>query len=310
MAKDDEVVGLPVRVVIERTGLSADVLRAWERRYGVVRPRRSAGGQRLYSADEVERLTLLRAATQAGHSIAEVSQLDVAALEALTEPAAPARNATPDTESDAVVRAAMAATERLDGAAIETELKRAALQFGVRTLVDRIVGGFLREVGTRWHRGDISPAHEHLASTAVRSILAWAMASHNPSRRAPRLLVATPAGELHEFGAMLAATAAVEEGWQVTYLGPNLPAKVIANAARQSEARAVVVSAVAPGATGMLGELRAIARALPNNVRLLAGGAAIEKHARPLERSGIRVLSDMTAFRRALRSLRESGRVE
>ena len=310
MAEREDAVGLPVRVVIDRTGLSADVLRAWERRYGVVRPRRSAGGQRLYSPEEVERLTLLRAATQAGHSIAEVAQLDASALEALTEARAPARSDAADGDIAAVVKSAMEAAERLDGPAIEVELRRAGLLLGVRPLVDHVIAALLREIGNRWHRGEITPAHEHVASTAVRSVLAWAMGVYGPRKRSPRLLVATPAGELHEFGAMLAATAAAEEGWQVIYLGPNLPAKAIATAARQAEVRAVALSAVAQSGATVLKEVRALARALPNGVRLLVGGASLEPSEKALSRSGIRVLKDMSAFRRALRSLRSSGRVD
>ena len=98
----------PIRVVIARTGLTADVLRAWERRYGAVRPQRSAGGQRLYSEEDVTRLTLLRRATLAGHSIAEVARLRTEALEALVdEPRADASRAAPDMDS-AVVRSALA----------------------------------------------------------------------------------------------------------------------------------------------------------------------------------------------------------
>lgn len=310
MTENEEVVGLPVRVVIDRTGLSADVLRAWERRYGVVRPRRSAGGQRLYSPEEVERLTLLRAATQAGHSIAEVAQLDASALEALTETQATPRADPGDGEIAAVVKLAMEAAERLDGAAIEMELRRAGLMLGVRPLVDHVIAALLREIGNRWHKGEITPAHEHVASGAVRNVLVWAMGVYGPRKRSPRLLVATVAGEWHEFGAMLAATAAAEEGWQVIYVGPNLPAKAIATAARQAEVRAVAVSAIAQTGPAVLREIRALARALPSGVRLLAGGASLERSEKLLSRGGIRVLNSIPAFRRALRSLRSSGRID
>src|SRR5687767_8040152 len=74
----------PLRAVIRRTGLSADVIRAWERRYGAVAPSRSDGGQRLYSEDDVVRLVLLRNATAQGHSIGEIAALDISALEALS----------------------------------------------------------------------------------------------------------------------------------------------------------------------------------------------------------------------------------
>lgn len=299
---DGDVPRYPVRVVIARTGLTADVLRAWERRYGAVRPQRSGGRQRLYSEEDVTRLTLLRRATLAGHSIAEVARLRTDALEALIdEPQAAASPAAPDAES-AVVRAALAATERLDGPALERTLKRAALTLGTG-FVDRVASRFLTAVGERWHEGTLSPAHEHLATSVVRRVLDWLLAAHVPAARAPRLLVATPAGEHHELGAMLGAAAAVAEGWAVVYLGPNLPASDIVDAAQQVRARAVALSAVYGNRSGALAEVKRTARALPRGTTLFAGGRAIDASSEALREAGVRVLPDIPAFRRALRRL-------
>jgi DNA-binding transcriptional MerR regulator/methylmalonyl-CoA mutase cobalamin-binding subunit len=296
-----------VRAVIARTGLSADVLRAWERRYGAVRPRRSPGGQRLYTEEDVARLALLRRATAAGQSISEIARLDLPALEALVEGGARARGGSDDDAADEVAAAAISATERLDAAALEGTLRRAALGLGGTALVDHVLSRFLRRVGDRWHGGTLSPAHEHLASAAVRRVLAWVADSYAVGARAPRLVVATPAGELHELGAMLAAAAAAEEGWRVVYLGASLPAPHIAGAAEQSGARAVALSAVHDADDALPGELREAARLLPRGVPLLAGGAAAARHAESLRDSGVRVLADIPALRRALRALRASA---
>jgi MerR family transcriptional regulator, light-induced transcriptional regulator len=299
---DGDLPRYPVRVVIARTGLTADVLRAWERRYGAVRPQRSGGRQRLYSEEDVTRLTLLRRATLAGHSIAEVARLRTDALEALVdEPHAAASPAAPDAES-AVVRAALAASERLDGPALERTLKRAALTLGTG-FVDRIASRFLTAVGERWHEGTLSPAHEHLATSVVRRVLDWLLAAQIPAARAPRLVVATPAGEHHELGAMLGAAAAVAEGWAVVYLGPNLPASDIVAAAQQVRARAVALSAVYGNRSGALAEVKRTARALPRGTTLFAGGRAIDASTEALREAGVRVLPDIPTFRRALRRL-------
>jgi len=299
---DGDVPRYPVRVVIARTGLTADVLRAWERRYGAVRPQRSGGRQRLYSEEDVTRLTLLRRATLAGHSIAEVARLRTDALEALVdEPHAEASRAVPDVES-AVVRAALAATERLDGPALERTLKRAALTLGTG-FVDRIAPRFLTAVGERWHEGMLSPAHEHLATSVVRRVLDWLLDAHVPVARAPRLIVATPAGEHHELGAMLGAAAAVAEGWAVVYLGANLPAADIVAAAQQVRARAVALSAVYGNRGGTLAEVKRTARALQGGTTLFAGGRAIDTSTEALREAGVRVLPDIPALRRALRTL-------
>jgi DNA-binding transcriptional MerR regulator/methylmalonyl-CoA mutase cobalamin-binding subunit len=297
----------PVRAVIARTGLTADVLRAWERRYGAVRPRRSAGGQRLYSEEDVARLTLLRRATQAGHSIAEVARLRTEALEALVDQSLAAAPATaPDLES-AVIRAALAATERLDGPALEATLKRAALALGTG-FVDRIAPRLLTTVGERWHDGALSPAHEHLATSVVRRVLDWVLDAHTPPARAPRLVVATPAGEHHELGAMLVAAAAVAEGWAVVYLGADLPASDIVAAAQQVRARAVALSAVYANGAGTLAEVKRTARGLSRGTTLFVGGPAIDAGIDGLQDAGGRVLADIPALRRALRRLRgEAG---
>lgn len=300
----------PMRVVTARTGVSADALRAWERRYGAVRPQRTAGGQRLYSDDDVARLTLLHRATLEGHGIAGIARLDRPALEALfaRPPALAAPTAAPTTEAvDALVADAMAATERLDAPALEAVLERGALALGAGVMVDRVVARFLRQVGERWHAGTLSPAHEHLASAALRRVLAWIIATWGAAPRAPRLVVATPAGELHEFGAMLAAAAAAEEGWQVVYLGASLPARDVAAAAAQVEARAVALSAVHADGAATLAALRETARALPAGTVLLVGGAAAERHGTLLRDAGAHLLPDMPALRRALGALRDGG---
>lgn len=280
------------------------MLRAWERRYGAVKPSRTAGGQRLYSESDVERLTLLRRAATAGHSIAEVATLDLAALEALIDQPTGERSAAP---AQAVARAiadALEAAERLDRSAMEQTLRRFALGFGSAALVDAVIGPLLREVGERWHAGALSPAHEHLASKAVAGVLGWTLDAFSAGPRAPRMIVTTPAGEHHELGALLAAAAAAEEGWRVVYLGGDLPHNDIVQTARQAGARAVCLSFVNPDNPLGLDEILAVARDLRREMTLFVGGRAAHAHEKRLAGAGTRVIGDMPAFRRALRALR------
>ena len=297
----------PLRAVIRRTGLSADVIRAWERRYSAVTPERSQGGQRLYSERDVLRLSLLARATSDGHSIGEIARLDAPALEALLDAPQDRGGAErPDPVSGAVARA-LGATERLDPGALETILKRAVLTLGVDRFVDEIVGRFLTEVGTGWHRGAISPAHEHLASDTVRRVLAWIAEAYELEPDAPTVVVATPAGEMHELGAMTVAAAAHAEGWRVIYLGANLPAHYIASAAQQVGARVVALSLVyATGGEegGAAHEVAETARAVPDGVDVVVGGAAAQGLAAAQNGATVRVLSDVDSFRRMLRGMR------
>ena len=294
----------PLRAVIRRTGLSADVIRAWERRYSAVVPERSQGGQRLYSERDVVRLVLLARATSEGHSIGEIARLDVSALEALLDGARPRANGEATQPVSVAVSSALGATERLEPAELETILKGAVLTLGVERFVDDVVGRFLAEVGTRWHRGAISPAHEHLASDTVRRVLVWIGEAYEIDSRAPSIVVATPSGEMHELGAMAVAASAQSEGWRVIYLGSNLPAADVARAAEQVGAQVVALSIVYADGDAVRDEVAKVRRAVPDGVEVVIGGAAAAGVVKAGNDDGVLVLSDMDSLRRKLRGLR------
>ena len=289
----------PVRAVMRRTGLRADVLRAWERRYGAVRPIRSPGGQRLYSADDLERLALLQRATAAGHSIGEIARLDRVALELLLDSAG--RRGDESGATDTVLRDAMLAVDGLDAGGLEAELKRAALRMGAAAVVDDLLPRFLRAIGERWNRGALTPAHEHLATQAVKRVLAWLAGAFDARPDAPRVVIATPANEHHELGAMLAAAVAAGEGWRAVYLGPNLPAMDIVTAAERVSASVVALSVVYTDGEPTMVEIRETATRLGTSTLLVIGGAAAARLERSIGVAGVRVVPDLGAFRALLR---------
>ena len=301
----------PLRFVVGRTGLSADLLRAWERRYDAVRPQRTQGGQRLYSDADIERLTLMHRLTREGHSIGEIARLTAPALTALLEqPAAPA---TAEDAVESVVQQAVAATERLDAAGVEAALRRAALAFGSTTLVDRAIPRFLRVIGKRWHAGTLGVAQEHLASAAVRRAIGWATDAFHTTgigASAPVIVVGTPPGELHEHGAMLAAAAAMEEGWRVVYVGASVPGAELVNTALRTSARAVALSIVYPQGRGERQEMLTAVKSLAKHCMVLVGGEAAQQSRAALKTAGARFLPDFASFRRTLRALRNSDSLD
>ena len=294
----------PLRAVIRRTGLSADVLRAWERRYGAIQPDRTPGGQRLYSGADVERLVLLQRATAAGHSISEIARLDRDMLEVLLDRPGATGAAEGVAAAEPHLRDAMAMTEGLDSSGLEAVLKRAALAVGMAAFVDTVLPRFLRAVGDRWHRGAITPAHEHLATQTVRRVLGWIAEAYDAPPDAPRIVVATPASEFHELGAMLVAAAAASEAWHVLYLGANLPAGDIVAAATQVQASVVALSAVYVDGEVALRELRETVSGLPVETLMVIGGTAAARLERSLGDTRIRVLRDLDALRATLRERR------
>jgi DNA-binding transcriptional MerR regulator/methylmalonyl-CoA mutase cobalamin-binding subunit len=305
----------PIQVVARRTGLSTDVLRAWEKRYGVVSPARSEGGRRLYSDEDVEHLRLLRLATLSGRNIGQVAELppeelaalvrEDAAAEAETPPARPAPAG--EAELKARLEEALSAVEALDAERLEDAISRALLDLGSSSLIDGVLVPLLREIGERWLAGEITPAHEHAASAVVARVVGDLTEAMEPAEGGPRLIAATPVGQRHEFGAMLAAARAAAEGWRVTYLGPDLPASAIAAAARQTEARAVALSLVYPQDDPHLGdELRSLRERLAEEVVLFVGGSGAPAYVEALMEVGAPPIGDLDAFARTLHSVRST----
>ncbi|MBI3568772.1 MAG: cobalamin B12-binding domain-containing protein [Gemmatimonadetes bacterium] len=271
-----------MRTVAARTGLTPDLLRAWERRYAVVAPTRSAGHQRLYSDADIARLTLLRLAVESGRPISQVAPLETSELQRLVErdeekrrlASSPPSAAVATADGDSVLAAALGAVDRLDDVALSTVLRRAALLLGVDEMLDGVLGPLLFTIGSLWHQGALRPANEHMATAVIRRTLSWMMEHAEPAANAPAVVVGTPSGQVHEMGAMLAAAAGASAGWRVVYLGPNLPARDLVAAAKRANAAALALSLVYPvGDAAVEAELRELRAALPNVV-IVAGGSA------------------------------------
>ena len=310
MASDSEP-RHPIRVVSQRTGLTPAALRAWERRYRVVEPGRSEGGQRLYSDRDVERLRRLHTLTEAGRAISLVATLSDDELEALQAEDRSRRYASPPASADGgnkapdgLVSSAFERVTALDSDGLEVVLRRAAVTVGVPVFLEDVVAPLLHRVGEAWARDALGPAHEHLCTSVIRGVLAWLHEPVAGGARGPRLVVATLPGERHELGAMLVAAAAGLEGWQVTHLGVDLPVAEIARAAAAVGARAVALSMVnvegAAAAASALAELR---RVLGPGVGLLVGGGAAGRLDAASLPAGVDRLENLSALGAALARL-------
>lgn len=294
-------------MVADRTGLSQDVLRIWERRYAAVQPQRGRGGQRLYTDRDVERLTLLHAATRAGRSIGQIARLSTDAIAALVDGDAAARDrraaaTIPVVEARDVVSDALALTRTLEGGALDEALRRAATGMGMSAFLETVAGPFLQRVGDEWHAGRLTPAHEHLASSILHDIVVETMRAFTPQDGAPKMIVATPATERHVMGAALVGATAALAGWNVVYLGADLPATEIADAARVTHASLVALSIVhVENRTRVLEEMRTLRARLPEDVALVVGGAGAVSLTPKLSAMGIRVEPDVLGLLALLR---------
>ncbi len=302
---DPKIHGHPIAVVAERTGLSRDVLRVWERRYRAVEPTRTPGGQRIYTDADVQRFQLLAAATRHGRNISAVAGVPTAELAALVAADDAALSAkpvdAPAPDLDATVEAAIDHTRALDGSGLDRLLRRALARYGLPSFVGRVVPSFMHRIGDDWSSGDLGVAHEHLASASVLAIIGEALRTLPAAPAAERIVVATPSGELHAVGAALAATAAALDGWNVVHLGADVPAADIVTAARTTGARAVVLSVVhTDNPDRLLADLQAIRAGVGPHAAVVIGGAATDRLSARIAEIGVVVCPDFEALRPVL----------
>jgi MerR family transcriptional regulator, light-induced transcriptional regulator len=292
----------PVRLVALRTGLSPHLLRAWERRYGVVTPSRSEGGQRLYSDLDIERLARLRRLVERGHAISRIASLPPEALARLEEETGSAAQDMGGIQdfNDRAMRAVRA----LDASGLGEVLEHAAMTLGVPDFLETVAVTTLEDIGHGWSERSVSVAQEHMATAVFRRVLGWLLGLYQTTSAAHRLVVATPPGERHELGALMAAIIAAAEGWNVTYLGPDIPVEELVGASRQARAEAVALSLVDSGdEPAVLSVLREIRAVLPPRVGLLLGGTGAHGIRAGIESAGVHLIDSLADLRPTLQRL-------
>jgi MerR family transcriptional regulator, light-induced transcriptional regulator len=245
-----------------RSGVSPELLRAWEHRYGLLHPTRSDGGFRLYSPQDERRVAVMQSHLERGLSAAEAARL------ALDEEIVPApRVQTPVLERS--VGELRAALDAFDESAAQSALDRLLSGFSVEVFLREVVLTYLRELGDRWERGEASVAQEHFASQVLRGRL-LGLARNWDRGGGPRAVLACMPGEQHDLGLIAFGLGLRDRGWRVTFLGPDTPLDTLSDAVTTLEPEVVVLTATTPDRfESGRDALRRLARAVP----LYAAGA-------------------------------------
>jgi DNA-binding transcriptional MerR regulator len=247
----------------KRSGVSPELLRAWERRYGLLRPVRSAGGLRLYTPADVERVRVMRQHLADGLAAAEAAAL---ALRAGVGEAATPMALRPEEVRDDLTDA----LDRYDEPRAQAILDRLLAVATVDTLLSEVVLPYLHELGERWLRGDASVAQEHFASSVVRGRLlglarGWGLGI------GPTAVLACLPGEQHDLGLIAFGLALRARGWRIVYLGSDTPIETVEDASRQLDPSLVVLAATS---SERVEPVMTQLRALADRHRLALGGAA------------------------------------
>lgn len=264
------------------------------------------------------RLNLLAEACRMGRQISTLAKLSNEDLQALLGRVAGAPGSgnpgtggpfSRETGDGAFCTQVLEAVARLDTLGLDDALQRAQVSLGDQGLLRRVITPMARELGTLWRAGQITAAQEHFF-TAMAKVFIWNMTrQYRPDGRAPKMVVGTPVGQYHEIGARIVSAVAANNGWNVTYVGPSLPAFELAGAVQASGASALVLSIVFPEDDPSLpGEIDKLGQLLPQNVQVLVGGRASGAYLPALQAMGARVMGSLDDLDAELDSMRRQPR--
>jgi DNA-binding transcriptional MerR regulator/methylmalonyl-CoA mutase cobalamin-binding subunit len=300
-----------ISTVAKRSGVKADLVRAWERRYQAVSPTRTAGGHRVYSDQDIARLKLLNQATGHGHSISQIARFSLDELKNLLQdeivvhpPLAAAPSSQKNFLAEDYIEKCYAAVLTFDAKQLEAHFEHAIVELGTEAFIELLLAPLLTQIGDRWRTGELRPIHEHMTSAVIRS-LTYILRNNNPvAANAPHMIVSTPIGQLHELGALLAAIIAELKGWRVTYLGANLPAEEIAAAVRYTHSCAVTLS-ISFNTDDLVvsKEIRRLRKLIGTNIALIVGGRAAGYYEAVLDEVSVLKINSYQQFRQILDEL-------
>jgi MerR family transcriptional regulator, light-induced transcriptional regulator len=298
----------PISAAAKLTGIPLDTLRAWERRYSAVVPLRSARG-RVYSADQIKRLILLRQVVEQGHAIGQVAAIKNGQLRQLLDggnsfAAKKTIRKEKEAASHNLLLPILREIERFDYAATDREINRlAAAVASPRDFVHLAALPLMRIIGDRWHAGKCSIAQEHMLTNLLSALLASMVRTYSPTNPPARVLLATPRNERHGFANLAAAMLTAVGGLGVIYLGSDLPAADIVWASRKSDADVVLLSLSSPPGPDLLQDFDFIARKTQRSTALWLGGPPALGLERATAGSRWLVLNDFVALEQQLSAL-------
>jgi len=266
---------LNISAVERETGLSKDVLRIWERRYGFPEPTRDDNAERQYPPEQVTKLRIIKRLMDTGMRPGKLMQRSLAELSALVESrAAPRREAA----APAIERVVLALLSGHNPAGLQHALAHALMRQGVQRFVTDTVAPLNRAVGEAWMRGELQIFEEHLYAEQVQVALRAAVNAFPRQAGAPKVLLTTLPGEQHGLGLLMVEALLLPEGAQCISLGTQTPIDDIHKAALAHKVNVVALSFSEAFPLRQAGDgLAALRRQLPATVALWAGGEMIRR---------------------------------
>jgi DNA-binding transcriptional MerR regulator/methylmalonyl-CoA mutase cobalamin-binding subunit len=294
---------LNISAVERETGLSKDVLRMWERRYGFPKPRRDENGERQYSVTEVGKLRAIKRLMDVGMRPGKLIGLSADELNVLAD----ARAGAPrDSAAPALERDVLALLRSHDATVLQHTLANLLMRQGLQRFVLDTVSPLNRAVGDAWMRGELQVFEEHLYTEQLQVALRTAINAFPRQTGVPRALLTTFPSEQHGLGLLMVEALLVPEGVQCISLGPQTPLEDIRRAAIAHKAHIVALSFSAAFPVRQAGDaLLNLRRQLPAHVSLWVGGEMTRRVRKSLP--GVALIPDLASTTNALRAWRAQG---
>lgn len=287
-----------IHTVSELTGVPEPTLRAWERRYGIPKPERSASGYRLYAGSEVEQVRELRRLCDEGMAAAEAAKVVLAQR---THAAATAPVVPPHA---AAVERILAAIRRFDDAELDQELRKLLFLGTAVTILDEVVTPLLYEVGRLWHAGELSVAEEHLASQRIGTLLRDLVRLSPGALSEQAVVLASFADDEHDLGLLAMALRFSGWGLRPVFLGARTPPGAIRSAVQAMRPALVALSVTQPPERSRARELVDDYASACDDVPWIVGGSASGTIADLVRaRGGVIAERDPAELRRTVRAL-------
>ncbi|MBN2859131.1 MAG: MerR family transcriptional regulator [Sphaerochaetaceae bacterium] len=326
MSPDNEKIH-PIAVVQRRTGLSAHVLRKWEDRYALVTPDRSETGRRLYSENDIARLSLLSRALRTGRTIGQLATVPDERLiqyieqdqntiipGAVSEAGIDSSSTTMSsktTSSSSDDTAVMEAADRFlmhllqyQDREMDMTLQESLRQLGRYAVIDQLIPLIMRKIGNAWQNGKLRISHEHLATFRLETFLVRIIDSITLPLHAPKAVSAVLEGQKHTLGTLAATVSSCSSGYRTQFLGEMLPAEEIASVVQTLDAKVLILSITYPFRTETLEqELQNLIRMMPTSTTIIAGGDAAVAYQQQHGASPIVITEDFVCLRKVLQNM-------
>jgi MerR family transcriptional regulator, light-induced transcriptional regulator len=297
---------LSIGALSAATGIPADTLRTWERRYGFPLAERKPSGHRVYPLSTVPRLRRMAQAIAGGHRPAQVLPASERLLDGLlatltetpSEPASAIRGAS-RSAAPTEIADLFAAVRGFDADRLRAAFHLEWARLGPLEFLEQRATALLAAIGSAWAEGSLDVRHEHFASSVLGDFLRTVRLPLDDRASGPIVALATLPGELHGLGLQMSALVFALAGWRALILGVDTPVEQIAALAREAPLAAVALSCVQSRSRGFANTIRSLRRRLPRHISLLVGGAGAPPAA---GQRGIEIIPDLGSLDRWLHS--------